>query len=179
MLCKSGNCNWERVFALWNSEMLFCCESLAQRNQHPESTANSTFTVMCIQGKSQTHELTDCSVPKEPWCSLCHGVSHQEERAQQSVRASHWNNSTKCTWREKPQNFGMLWNPELADEMLKWLTAAIIVYAPTTIKHQKCVLIRKKEIGQLWFCYLRNKNISHPASKSSSYPYRTTALEWK
>lgn len=41
--------------------------------------------------------------------------------------------------------------------MLKWLRAAIIVYAPTTIKHQKCVLIRKKKIGQLWFCQLRNK----------------------
>lgn len=51
----------------------------------------------------------------------------------------------------------MLWNPELADEMFKWLRAAIIVYAPTTIKHQKCVLIRKKEIGQLWFHHLRNK----------------------
>lgn len=60
--------------------------------------------------------------------------------------------------KKKNQNFGMLWNPELADETLKWLRAAIIVYAPTTIKHQKCVLIRKKEIGQLWFCHLRNKH---------------------
>lgn len=66
---------------------------------------------------------------------------------------------------KKPQNFGMLWNPELADEMLKWFRAAIIVYAPTTIKHQKCVLIRKKEIGQLWFCYLRNKQHFPPSQQ--------------
>lgn len=60
--------------------MLFCCEILAERAQYPESTANFNFTLMRVQGKNQTHELTDCSVPKEPLCSLCHhGVSHQEE----------------------------------------------------------------------------------------------------
>lgn len=51
----------------------------------------------------------------------------------------------------------MLWNPEVDDEMLKLLRAVITVYAPTTINHKKCVLNRKKEIGQLWFCHLRTK----------------------
>lgn len=73
-------------------------------------------------------------------------MSHQEESklnsqsglpAEITAQNAHGEKKTK-------QNFGMLWDPELADEMLKWLRAAIIVYAPTTIKHQKCVLIRKK-----------------------------------
>lgn len=67
--------------------------------------------------------------------------------------------------KNKNRNFGMLWNPELTDEMLKWLRAAIIVYAPTTTKHQKCVLIRKKEKGQLWFCHLRNKQHFPPSQQ--------------
>lgn len=66
---------------------------------------------------------------------------------------------------KKNSNFGMLWNPELADEMLKWLRATIIGYAPTNTKHQKYVLIRKKEIGQLWFCHLRNKQHFPPSQQ--------------
>lgn len=72
---------------------------------------------MCVQGESQTRELSDCSVPKEPSCSLCHdGVSHQEE----SELNSHSGFPTETTAQnahrgKKKKGIGMLWNPELAD----------------------------------------------------------------
>lgn len=67
LLCEIQKCYF--AVKIWHREA-------STQNQQP-----TAILQWCVQGKSQTRELTDCSVPKEPWCSLCHdGVSHQEER---------------------------------------------------------------------------------------------------
>lgn len=59
------------VILLWN----FGTESPV-----PRINSQLQFYTDACPRKNQTHELTDCSVPKEPSCSLCHnGTSHQEE----------------------------------------------------------------------------------------------------